>query len=892
MTGRWLWIGALALTLSALGVDSARRLRDIEAVTATRVGTGLEPEVDASSPSGYRWGEHRLVLPETDSYPWLLQAERSLADGAIRIRVVDYDNAPVGREVHWAGFERWWALGLTGLYQLTHPGLTGPQALERVAPWANTALLVVFLVALAPLVAARFGALPAALLAFGCVAVFPFFDNLRLGNFDHHGAAILSCLVAVLLLVAGGAGWVRSAEVEPARSSAERRALWSWLPTSRSARRWFIASGFAAGGGLWISAATMTPVLIGMGLGALLGVGVSARGSSGNFQARLEPGLFRAWGRAGAAASFGLYLIEYFPGHLGMRLEVNHPLYSLAFLGGGDLIARAVPLLAGPTQSRGQPPARSALGWIAADLATILALPAVVLVTRAATFRLSDPVLWTFHNRYINEFLGLATRMQTMAPSQVVGHLSLVVLVALPIAALLWPNALAGGWRIGWRALLLVVVGGAGAYAYIVFLGLARGSHVAGVVGAAAAVTLWFLLPLSRRPPALAPPFQAALLLVSLPALVMLLLSLAQERWLGIAAALWLGAVVVMAAVLRITDHPLNRTGVGRALAAALALLVLGVAPGFALREPYSPPNVALITRDASLWLRRRLGADAAVILAGPSATTDMIWFGGFRGIGTLYWENLEGLRASAEICGAPDPASARSLLVRHGVTHVAAYAWDGGLEQLQRSIEAAPSDVAWPRLSGRPIQEMCSHEPRDVPVWLVPLPYVPPRVGGYAHPVVRLYEVVDDLPPEVALVRLARYYQALRDPRMEEALGRSLELRPTVPALAMMAQLQNARGERPGSFETVERLRGELERPGRVQPEDRFEAAIALALARDGQGASRQLAAALDQADEKVLRRLSPERLALLVDLSRQLGLERVHPDPIAAAVRLLSGG
>ena len=71
---------------------------------------------------------------------------------------------------------------------------------------------------------------------------------------------------------------------------------------------------------------------------------------------------------------------------------------------------------------------------------------------------------------------------------------------------------------------------------------------------------------------------------------------------------------------------------------------------------------------------------------------------------------------------------------------------------------------------------------------WLVPLPYVPPRVAGYNYPVVQILEIVDDFPPEVALARRARYHQALADPRMEGTLVRALETVPSVAGLAMMA--------------------------------------------------------------------------------------------------------
>src|SRR5690606_19817943 len=142
-------------------------------------------------------------------------------------------------------------------------------------------------------------------------------------------------------------------------------------------------------------------------------------------------------------------------------------------------------------------------------------------------------------------------------------------------------------------------------------------------------------------------------------------------------------------------------------------------------------------------------------------------------------WENLEGLRTSAEVYGAPDEQTARARLAEHGVTHIAFFGWDGGLEQLLLSLD--PSDDA--EVGGPPRSYLHGlelafrrGEHDALPRWLAPLAYVPPRVAGYAHPVVQLLEVVEEQPPEVSLVRLARWYQALTDLRMEPTLARALE--------------------------------------------------------------------------------------------------------------------
>jgi hypothetical protein len=311
------------------------------------------------------------------------------------------------------------------------------------------------------------------------------------------------------------------------------------------------------------------------------------------------------------------------------------------------------------------------------------------------------------------------------------------------------------------------------------------------------------------------------------------------------------------------------------------------------MRGPFQPSRVDTVARDVSLWLRRRIGGEPGVVLAGPTATTQMIWFGGFRGIGTLYWENLDGLRASRVIYGATDPDSLRALLARHGVTHVAFYGWDGGLEQLRLAATATGLNPGDTRGLLDRLEEGTRRNDFDaLPPWLVPLPYVPPTVAGYAHPVVKVFEVADGVSPEVALVRLARLYQLFGDQRMEPTLARALETGPSVAGLAMMAQLQHVRGERAAFASAVAGLRGELERSPAVELGDRLEAAMVLGLAGDGPAVARQVDLALAQADERQLRRLSRDRVELLLELAGRLGLEAAHARAVALARGLLAAG
>src|SRR5471032_2672768 len=73
--------------------------------------------VDATSPTGYAGGKRWLIVPEHNnpSYQWIEETQLMLARGDWRVRRVDYENAPLGREAHAASPYRWWLVGIAWL---------------------------------------------------------------------------------------------------------------------------------------------------------------------------------------------------------------------------------------------------------------------------------------------------------------------------------------------------------------------------------------------------------------------------------------------------------------------------------------------------------------------------------------------------------------------------------------------------------------------------------------------------------------------------------------------------------------------------------------------------------------------------------------------------------
>ena len=918
-----LLVAALAVALSFLFVDTHTRLRAIRAATEERFTDYPAPARDAASPSGYELGQHRLILPGlgVDAYHWILQTERAEEEDLLRLRRVDYDDAPDGREVHWAAPMRWWASALAAADRVRRGDASAPPPLERVIPWANTLLLAILIVAAALLTARRLGPSASALFTVGSVSTYPFYEYFVAGYFDHHGLVTFCSALSVLSIFAGGAGWIRSEVPERGAAGASPAAR---LPRRDQARRWFLGSAVASAVSLWLSAATAVPVLIGVGVAALVGTAWMARGAPAVPGAVIDPTLWRIWGLAGGALSLVFYAVEYAPGHLGSGLEVNHPLYALAWMAGGDLLYRvaARATFSGPVEPRSPmqgsyraKPGRARLregGLLLLDAVLVVTPAAAVLLAPGETFRIADPFLWTLHTSFIQEFVSLPRHLAVMRFSEIAAGVSLVPLVSLAICALLWSPAV--GSTAAWRALLVAALATALAFLFVVARGLieaaaggaddpgaaARGASTVGALVITAGALAAFVVGVRARVP-LPHPERCRLAFVLVPPLLPLALSLGQVRWLGVSSALWLVAMTgAVAALAHLAEDDFLWTARRRVAAAAMLGLLLLPYPVFALKAAARSTSGLsgttelhqLITREVAHLLRARIGSDSAVVFSSPTTTTRLIYFGGFRGVGTLYWENLDGLRSATDIYTARTAEELRVRLEARGVTHLVFFSWDGGLESLrlarlvskasEKTGEAHHGFVS--RLAGDPLL------PAGLPSWLVPLAFPLPDAGPLRGEHVAVFEVTPDLPREMHLVRLAQYYRAIDAPDFaERALHAALEARPAVPALAQLAQLQHLRRDRIGFDQSIAQLRAQLDPRASMELVDRIHTIVALGLAGDMAEVSRQTRAALAMADEREVRRTPANDLGTLVGVSLGLGLDPREHRTLGLAVRLL---
>ena len=147
--------------------------------------------------------------------------------------------------------------------------------LERTLPWFNAPLFLVVLIALSAWVARRSGTAAGIIIALGLVGHPRCYEGFAPTNVDHHGLLAAAVLGLLLGLAFMGAGWWNSSEVARGfsprldRAGGSERGLKprATSETSRpsisrnTARRAAIISALCGAFGLWLSAATMLPVI-------------------------------------------------------------------------------------------------------------------------------------------------------------------------------------------------------------------------------------------------------------------------------------------------------------------------------------------------------------------------------------------------------------------------------------------------------------------------------------------------------------------------------------------------------------------------------------------------------------------------------------------------------
>ena len=740
-------------------------------------------------------------IASADSHWWVMHTESMLRSGDWRVRESTRDNAPLGREVHWSSGLMW---ALAGLAWLIHFG----SGLETLACVQQAALVIgplmqaAFVLSFALAAARRWGALVGGCLGLGLSTLGSLDQFFHPGEADHHGIVTCLALGCVLAAMAAGAGATEAGPDDPAAGPRLR-------PSRRSARRWMICSGLLGAAGLWVSAATVIPAFAGIALGAL---GVAWQMRRAPADSEYSPGLWRVWGSAGALGSLAFYLLEYAPSHFGWRLEVNHPLYALAWWGGGELLARLCSWIQG---GRFAAAPRDRLLAFAATLA-LCALPLAILATGSKFFYVRDTFLWNLHEGYILEFRSLAASLAGASWSERFATIAVWPLLALPAAWYLFRHRHAPG-----APLLILAIGAA--------------------------------LPLSA-------------------------LSFLQIRWLGVTQALWLALPVAWLAIWRAAPARPSRL----ATASGAVFLLLGLLP-FPLRSIPSWNNkpaiaaeeaISLVMRDVAWKLRATAGPKAVNIVSGPTTTTSLAFYGDTQGVGTLYWENLAGLKTVGALYGAQSEAEALKICRDHAVTHIVIFSWDSFAQPYARLHHGRPVEA---KTDDCFVSSLLST--RNIPEWLRPLHYTMlPDLAQAGHWVL-IFEVRPDQSSAEAHLHLGRYLDDDNHPKEAlDAYLRSWALDSTRVETAHRLGLSLARNGRLDEARTL---------AASLPPRERGEILAAVGRGLAASGRAREAAETLRAASEA-----TPHDRDLTTDLAWLLSTsEELSVRDGAAALRLMSG-
>jgi hypothetical protein len=567
----------------------------VVATTARRAGRIEHLEDFSGAPAPAAAGAHaaawrpRLVIPghHNESYEWLDQTYQMFDRGELRVRTVDYENAPGGHDVFAPSPYRWWL----GIVAYLHSGFT-PMPLKPSVEWsalyADPILLLLFGVATTLFVAWRYGLLAAALTSAATAALFPFAAEFLPGVPDDNGLALILAVWSLLPVLAGAASTNEAAR-----------------------RRWFTAGGIAGALGLWVSVPHELPILIGLAIAGIAAARVS-RGSQ-----PLLP--WRAWSQAGAAACLVAYLIEFFPSHMSSwELRVIHPVFGVAWLGGGEIVARSASLIQ---------EGRKKAGWKGV----------VVWILSVAALASVPVALWVGKN------LGfLSLDLPSMRLSLLPNGAS-----AANLWAWLLQNGFTGTVYATVLPLLILVPA-------ITFLALPR------------LVSATLRVPIAL---ALGPVLFAALFAVR-----------QISWWNGVDAAL-IALLAVTAAAAASLPRPRMVAWVAAGCAFIFLLpgaIQLWPTPKVDLSDGLSESEVVgLVERDMAYWLAQHAGPAGAVVLAPPNETATLYYYGGVRGLASFGWDNSAGFQAAVRIASATTPEEAQELIGIHGVTHLIIPHWD-----------------------------------------------------------------------------------------------------------------------------------------------------------------------------------------------------------------------
>lgn len=590
----------------------------------------------------------------------------------------------------------------------------------------------------------------------------------------------------------------------------------------RRARVLFAGAGCMGGLGLWVSPVATVPLILGIFAGAFLAAW-TMRDPGRETSPRVIVGdaPWWTWGCAGATSGVLSYILEYAPDHLATwQLRVNHPVYALAWIAGAGALAEACRWIQGEPRSRGRMVAILGIG-----LGAFAAVPAVMLWRDDPGFLARDASsfgLTRFSNAGVARDLFAWVAQDGLSRELLAAGLPLVVLIVA--VKILRHRAVAAGLRV----LLALCIG---------------------IVAILLALTCWRLGAWD-------------LLDVALAAMcVMLTAAVAQAFPTANARGLWIALLAVV-------------FGLG-------ATQVLRPLTGGSARAVDESEFSALVHRDLAHWLAKRTAGNQGVVLAPPAESLALAYYGGLQGLGSLDWENGDGIRAATRMLRSTSPEEGEALFGGRGVSHVILPSWDRIFDEF-----------AGAGTGGSEGSFLDALRQLSLPTWMRPVPYQLPSDAKALGRSVIVLEVVEEQPEALEMSRLADYFIEMGQLEYAAAVGQSLRRFPAdLSAWVARVQVEMAGAQQPTQVPSLSNVISIVENRGdRILAWDR-RVALAIVLAR-GQRmdlAKEQVRRCLASATEENLRSLTSGPLYRLLYLGKTFGLSIPDEEARALALDLL---
>lgn len=475
---------------------------------------------------------------------------------------------------------------------------------------------------------------------------------------------------------------------------------------------------------MWFSAASTIPAIGLIGAAGIISIWCFGRSLSAS-GAQFDGSLWRLWGRLGAAASVCFYLLEYAPNHLGLRLEVNHPIYALAWWSGAEIVALLADHHLAGTGGLPKP-----LGRLAMCLVALAVAPLTIALGGIHVFVVSDPFV-------------------AKVPMTVAEGLSLFAAKDV----------------FGWQA----------------FFGYA-GWNLLPVP-----VALWLIFRRTTRS-------RFILVFSTLVALGFVVLLFSQVRWSLGASGPVLCLLLIATATALDSRSPRTRWLVVGAIGGLLFIptairRISVVEDTVSARQADRMDLQQILYRDAAAAIRASQPQGDIVLLASPNGSCGMGYYGQFKTIGTLYWENYRGMRTAAEIFCASGEESALELVRSHGITHIAMISEESFLSQF--------FSILHPELPPEDLRKTFGYSllvKQTLPRWLRPIPYKAPTDVAIPDLRVILLQVVPEQKDFEAVWHIGRAQLALGEfENATQSFVRSAEMVPPANRAELLQASANA---------------------------------------------------------------------------------------------------